>query len=128
MHQHKAAHLSKLADRFSGFFGQFLKLYIQTKMSRVVEDEFNQDLSSKVELLVSNISRNLRRYETFGVFFRLNLYLNLFELLFRMGGIIGTAYRCFESYLTGRKQFVVCKGLESDTMGLNYGVPQGLVL
>ena len=39
-------------------------------MSRVVEDEFKQDLSSKVELLVSNISRNLRRYETFGVFFR----------------------------------------------------------
>ena len=66
----KAAHLSELADRFTGFFGQFLKLYIQTKMSRVVEDKMKQDLSSKVELLVSNISRNLRRYETFGVFFR----------------------------------------------------------
>ena len=40
----------------------------------------------------------------------------------------GTAYCWFESYLTGRKQFVVCKGLESDTIGLNYGVPQGSVL
>ena len=68
----KAAHLSKLADRFTGFFGQFLKLYIQTKMSRVVEHEFKQDLSSKVELWVSNISRHLRRYETSGVFFRVN--------------------------------------------------------
>ena len=68
----KAADLPELADRFTGFFGQFLKLYIQTKVSRVVEDEFNQDLSSKVEFLASNISRNLRRYETFGVLFRVN--------------------------------------------------------
>ena len=45
-----------------------------------------------------------------------------------MGGIIGTAYRWFESYLMIRKQFVFCKGLESDTMGLNYGVPEGSAL
>ena len=42
-----------------------------------------------------------------------------------MGGITGTVYRWFESYLTGRKQFEICKGLESDTMGLHYSVPQG---
>ena len=66
----KSTDLSELITRFTGFFDQFLKLYIQTKMSRVVEDEFNQDLSSKVELLVSNIARNLRRYEIIGVFFR----------------------------------------------------------
>ena len=40
-----------------------------------------------------------------------------------MGGTTGIAYYWFESNLKGRKQFVVCKGLESDTMGPNYGVP-----
>ena len=44
-----------------------------------------------------------------------------------IGGVTGTAYRWFESYLTGRKQFGMYKGLESDTMGLNYVVPQGSV-
>ena len=43
-------------------------------------------------------------------------------------GIRGDAQNWFQSYLGNRKQFVSIFGVESDTMGVKYGVPQGSVL
>ena len=43
-------------------------------------------------------------------------------------GIRGNAYKWFESYLSGRKQFVSSNNCESDSLALTYGVPQGSIL
>lgn len=43
-------------------------------------------------------------------------------------GFRGVAYQWFESYLTGRKQFVCVNGINSELRDIEYGVPQGSVL
>jgi len=43
-------------------------------------------------------------------------------------GIIGTANKWFESYLTDREQFVSINGYPSDCSIVKHGVPQGSVL
>lgn len=43
-------------------------------------------------------------------------------------GIRGIAQNWFKSYLSNRKQFVSIYGIDSDTMCIEYGVPQGSVL
>ena len=43
-------------------------------------------------------------------------------------GIRGIALEWFHSYLKGRKQSVVVGGEMSETLNINYGVPQGIVL
>ena len=43
-------------------------------------------------------------------------------------GIRGPILDWFESYLTGRKQYVFCNGIESSTQTITCGVPQGSVL
>ena len=43
-------------------------------------------------------------------------------------GIRGVTQNWFRSYLSNRKQFVSIYGVESDTMSIKYGVPQGSVL
>ena len=43
-------------------------------------------------------------------------------------GVRGAALKCFESYLSNRKQFVSVNGVSSDLLNVTCGVPQGYVL
>ena len=43
-------------------------------------------------------------------------------------GIEGIALKWFKSYMTGRKQTVCVNGTKSESVPLEYGVPQGSVL
>lgn len=43
-------------------------------------------------------------------------------------GIRGSCYHWFESYLFGRRQYVLCNGRESEVMSSKCGVPQGSIL
>ena len=43
-------------------------------------------------------------------------------------GVTGVALRWFESYLSGRKQFVTIEGTDSRPIPIQYGVPQGSIL
>ena len=43
-------------------------------------------------------------------------------------GVRGVALRLFESYLSNRKQFVAADGVQSSTLNVTIGVPQGSVL
>ena len=43
-------------------------------------------------------------------------------------GITGVALKWFESYLSGRKQFVTIEGTDSRPIPIQYGVPQGSIL
>ena len=43
-------------------------------------------------------------------------------------GIRGKAFNLFSSYLSNRQQYVSMHGINSFTLPIKYGVPQGLVL
>ena len=43
-------------------------------------------------------------------------------------GIKGVALKWFESYLSGRRQFVTIEGIDSQPIPIKYGVPQGSIL
>ena len=43
-------------------------------------------------------------------------------------GVRGTALRCFESYLSGRQQYVEFNGISSESCQINCWVPQGSIL
>ena len=46
----------------------------------------------------------------------------------RDNGITGTEHTWFQSYLTDRKQFVQCNGVNPNERTITHGVPQGSVL
>ncbi len=43
-------------------------------------------------------------------------------------GIADNAFLCFSSYLSDRKQFVQIKNIQSDSVSVTHGIPQGSVL
>ena len=43
-------------------------------------------------------------------------------------GVTGKEHEWFESYLSGRLQFVSCDGTDSEQLTITYGIPQGSVL
>ena len=43
-------------------------------------------------------------------------------------GIRGTAFKLLKSYLAGRTQYVIYDGIQSTTLPINCGVPQGSIL
>ena len=43
-------------------------------------------------------------------------------------GVRGTALRCFESYLSGRQQYVEFNGICSESCRINFWMPQGSIL
>jgi len=97
----------------------------------------NRDTCPVVADMTDKVNQKLDVYALCS--YSLGLFIDLSEAFDMLGhknfvaklelyGIRGTALKWLRSYLTNRKQYVDCNGVQSNVLHIRTGIPQGSVL